>query len=571
MPPSPQDLQRRKVRVSGKESVVDVAVVVFQDPRLAPLIADLNPSLPGSGVLEVGLVVMCPSKIEAAAFAKKMGFTLGFDEKASNGTKQKRAWQKMQGPGQASHSGIDPAEAARTLLDQKIAAAEVGKRLVKLAAPEALQRFLAQPQTELPMLTVQKTVELYLAFPVARVQLQSIVGVIDASLRPAALLSLLQAMVANQAAASAVLNAVVAPAAACQTLLVRAPVVVRLVERALELSRIERGARDATLAVDDEAAVLSSLCSAVADHVEPVSGERLKALGLDEAHALLSAHLLRLKEMFKKHEELLPRAGIEVIRALARGEDGSRLPKPWPLIAAVVRGLSPLLAAAAIEARDHGLGGLVPRLSSAAPSLVASLATSSAASSAASSLAAVRPLMSAASLQARAASGARAVDEGTAIAERLAAGVVALFDLVRPLSGDAGPAPLRRARRRGCYDDAVLGKSAPQGEAIAKLIDELFADARRTGLVGVDRVQKAQEAAARQIGKGMTGVFTVNQKPGSELGRAIVVCAMTIDRDLGGLLLRTTGKEAFKAAVEKHGGKLLSKAALLYSEPPPVK
>ena len=401
----------------------------------------------------------------------------------------------------------------------------------------------------------------------ARAQLQSIVGVIDASLRPAALLSLLQAIVANQAAASAVLNAVVAPAAACQTLLVRAPVVVRLVERALELSRIERGARDATLAVDDDAAVLSSLCSAVADHVEPVSGERLKALGLDQAHALLSAHLLRLKEMFKKHEELLPRAGIEVIRALARGEDGSRLPKPWPLIAAVVRGLSPLLAAAAIEARDHGLGGLVPRLSSAAPSLVASLARSSAASS----LAAVRPLMSAASLQARAASGARAVDEGTAIAERLAAGVVALFDLVRPLSGDAGPAPLRRARRRGCYDDAVLGKSAPQGEAIAKLIDELFADARRTGLVGVDRVQKAQEAAARQIGKGMTGVFTVNQKPGSELGRAIVVCAMTIDRDLGGLLLRTTGKEAFKAAVEKHGGKLLSKAALLYSEPPPVK
>lgn len=176
--------------------------------------------------------------------------------------------------------------------------------------------------------------------------------------------------------------------------------------------------------------------------------------------------------------------------------------------------------------------------------------------------------MSAASMQARAASGARSVDEGTAIAERLAAGVVALIDLARPISGDAGPAALRRARRRTFYDDAVIGRSAPQAEAIAKLVDELFADARRTGLSGVDRVQKAQQAAARDVGKGLTGALTMHQKSVSELGRAVVVCAMAIDRDLGGLLLRGTGKEAFKAAVEKHGGKLLSKAALVYSEPP---
>ncbi len=553
--PQAQDLQRRKIRVAGQESVVDVAVVVFKDPRMAALIADLNPVLPASGPIGAGVVVTCPSKVEAAAFAKKMGFKLGFDSKAANGTKQKRAWQKMQGPGPASHAGIDPVDAARTLLEQKIAAPEVGKRLVKLATAAALERFVAEPQTDALLLSVQKSVELHLAFPKARARLSSIIGVLEATLRPPALLSMLQAIVVDQVAAGRVLGAALIPTPARQTLLQRAPAVVRLVERAVELAKIERGARDVTLAVDDDAAVLAALCAAVLDRVDPVSGERLRALGLDEAHALLSTHLLRLKEILKKHDDLLPRAGGDIIKTLARGDDGQRLAKPWPLVAAVVRGLGPFLDQAPVDARDQGLAGLVPR-----PSLSSSTVPTEERKEVA--------VMSAASLQARAASGARSVDEGSAIAERLAAGVVALIDLAKPISGDAGPAAVRRARRRTFYDDAVMARSAPQAEAMAKLVDELFADARRTGLLGIERVLKAQQSAARDVAKGLTGPLTVHQKPVSELGRAVVVCAMTLDRDLGGLLLRPTGREAFKAAVEKHGGKLLSKAALLYSEPP---
>ncbi len=565
--PNPQDLQRRKIRVTGKESVADVAVVVFKDPRLAAAIRDLNPGLPQSGPIAANAVVMCPSKIEALVFAKKMGFTLGFDEKAANGTRQKRAWQKMQGPGQASHKGIDAADAARTLLEQKIAPAEVGKRLVKLATPEALEKFLAEPHSEAALVTVQKSVELHMAFPKAHGRLLAIVGVVEATLRPAALLPLLEAVVVDEAKAVAALNAVVAPAAARLAFVDRAAVVVRLVGRARELARIERGARDATLAVDKDAAVLAALCAAIVDRVDPVSGERLKMLGLDEAWALLSTHLLRLKEMLKKHDELLPRAGAEVIRVLARGDDGSKLPKPWPLIAAVVRGLGPLLDAAAVSARDEGLGGLVQKPAPKPSSSSSSSSSSRVDGAALKSMEGVA-VMSAASLQARAASGSRSVDEGTAIAERLAAGVVALVDLARPISGDAGPNALRRARRRGFFDNVVIASSAPQADAIARLVDDLFADARRTGLSGVDRVQKGQQAAARDVAKGLVGALSVHQKNVSELGRAIVVVAMTIDRDLGGLLLRATGKEAFKAAVEKHGGKLLSKAALVYAEPP---
>jgi hypothetical protein len=113
-----------------------------------------------------------------------------------------------------------------------------------------------------------------------------------------------------------------------------------------------------------------------------------------------------------------------------------------------------------------------------------------------------------------------------------------------------------------------VAKGAPLGDAVASLVDEVFAEARRTGVGGVDRVAKAQQQAARDVGKLLTGSLTVHQKNVSELARAVVVVACAIDRDLGGLLTRPTGREAFRAALEKHGGKLLSRASLLFSEPP---
>jgi hypothetical protein len=235
--------------------------------------------------------VTCPSKIEAAAFAKKMGFSLGFDEKAANGTKQKRAWQKMQGPGQASHAGIDAADAARTLLEQRIAPAEVGKRLAKLLTPEAVEKFLAVPQTEPTLATVQKSIELHVAFPKARGRLLAVIGVVEATLRPASLLPLLEAVVEDADAAGKVLSAIVCPAPARQVFLDRAGAVTVLVTRARELAKIERGARDVTLAADKDAAVLAALCAAGPDYARTLRVwhdnfrarlEQVQALGFDE-------------------------------------------------------------------------------------------------------------------------------------------------------------------------------------------------------------------------------------------------------------------------------------------------
>lgn len=569
-----QQDQRRKIRVTGKESVVDVARAVFKDPRLATLIADLNPSL-GGGALAANTVVTCPTRAEAAAFAKKMGFSLGFDEKAENGTRQKRAWAKLQGPGQPGRSGIDPLDAAKKLLEQKLAAGDVAKRLLKLCTPEALERFVGGDVGDgLQLITVQKAVRIHLDFPRAKGRLTSAQAVVDATLRPPGLLALLQALVIDGAGAQKLLAALLCPAGVRDVFVARAPAVVGLVGRARELARIERGARDATIAADVDGVALAALTAAVADGVAPVSAERLHALGLDESWALFSAHLLKLKDMLAKHVELLPRAGADIIGVLARADDGGRLARPWPVIASVVRGLREPLEKSPLAALDDGVGGLfIHRAKTDASGVVARPPFVAVATAAAPIV--TEPMsmegaavVSAASLAARAASGARAVDEGTAIADRLASSVCALVELFRPVAGDTGPAPMRRSKRKAHFDDVVIARGAPIGDAVARVFDELFADARRTGFAGVDRVQRAQQLAARDVAKVSTAPITIYQKPVSEAARAIVVVAMTIDRDLGGLLLRPTGREVFRGAFEKHGGKALSKASLVFVEPP---
>jgi hypothetical protein len=559
----PQQDPRRKIRVTGKESVVDVARAVFKDARLAALISDLNPAL-GSGAIAANTVVTCPSRAEAAAFAKKMGFSLGFDEKAENGTRQKRAWSKMQGPGQASHTGIDAGDAARKLLEQKLPAGEVAKRLVKLCTPEALERFLATASTDPALVTVQKTLRVHLDYPRAKARLSTAMALLDATLRPAGPAALLQGIAADAEGGARILAAVVCPAPVREVLVDRADDVMRLVTKARDLSRLERGARDATLVGDPEATTIAALCAALADKVEPVAGERLRLLGLDEAWAAFSAHLTKLKDMLKKHEELLPRAGADIIAVLANADDGSRLARPWPLVAAVVRGLKDTIENSTMAAFDDGLGGLL--LHKPAPVVAVAAGASGIVARPMLSMEG-GPVVSAASLAARAASGARTVDEATAIAERLASTVCALVELHRPVAGDVGSVATRRMRRKAHFEDVVVGRGAPQGEAIARVVDELFADARRVGFSGVDRVQRPQQVAARDVAKLATGTITINQKAVSEVARAIVVVAMAIDRDLGGLLLRTTGREAFRVAVDKHSGKVLSKAGLVFAEP----
>lgn len=556
---------RRKIRVTGKETLLDVANVVFKDRRLSTLIGDLNPSLPTSGPIAANVVVTCPSKVEALAFAKKMGFTLGFDEKAANGTNQRRAWQKLQGPASAGRGGILPAEAAQKLLGQKLPAPEVGKRLVKLCEAAALEQWLAGVEADAALHTVQRYVRLHLDYPRAKANIGNAVGLVEATLRPSGLYALLLAQTVDGDDTQALLASVLMPAPVRAAVADTAERVVRLVRRARELVKIERGARDVTLASDADGAILAQLCAALVDGVEPVSADRLKGLGLDEVWALASTHLLKLKEMLKKHEELLARAPPETISTLAAAGDGARLPKPWPVIASVVRGTRPLLERAPVSSRDSGLGGLITHR--VASQHAASASGSINAVDAAPHSMEGGPVVSAASLLARAASGARNVDEASALAERLAPRVVDLLTLYKPLHGDAGPLAMRRARRKSHFTDVIIARGAPTGDAVARIVDELLADCVRTGVAGAERLQRPQLLAARDLARGLTDTISIHQKNASEAARAILVVAMALDRETGGQLLRPTGREAFKAQVVKHGGRVLSKASMVFAEP----
>lgn len=566
MPIRRPEESRRSIRVGGEESIVDVARVVFKDPRLATLISDLNPGLPLKGPLAAGALVTVPSPSEAKAFARKMGFTLGFNEGGTNGTRQKRAWARLKGPGQASHAGIDPTEAARKLLDQSLPAAEVGRRLAALCTSEALARFLGQPPDDAALGPVWQAVELHTSLPKARARLLQLVGILEATMRPAGLLALVEALQADPPAAERVLKAALLPQAALEGLRAQAPRALTLVERTRQLAAMERGARDAELGRAPEPA-LRALLDAVVDRVPPLAGERLALLGLAEPWAAATAHLERLKEIVKKHEGLLERAGNEVVRAVAEARDGAKLPKPWPLVAAVVEGLAPALDAAPANGLDEGLGALVPRSPNASPqSRPASRPGLSMSGATARSMEG-GPIISAASLQARAASGARSTDEGTAIAERLGARVAELLELARPLSGDTGPMAMRRARRRSHFDSLMLARSLPHGPAIAQHLDDILGDARRAKVQGADVLERPQQAGARDAAQRLTGTLTLRQQNVSELARALLVAAMALDRELGALLARPTGREAFRAAAEKHGTKLLSRAAMVYAEP----
>lgn len=551
MQPAPE--QRRKIRVSGQESLVDVARVVFRDVRLAALMSDLNPTLPRAGALPAETVVVCPSKTEALAFAKKLGFTLGFDEKGSNGTRRRRAWAKLKGPDSPHHTDVDPVAAARQLLSTPLSPAEVAKRLMAMCTPDRLIVFI-DGDVEQDLRAAQQATKARFNYPRARERLHAVVATLDATLRPGGFEALLQAFVDDGAAADAVLAAALVPAALRGFCAGRAAAVITLVRRARELANVERGARDVTLRQDPQAEALRVLVEAVMDRVPPVSGDRLALLGLNDAWTQLASQLTSVRDLIKKHEELLARAPVDVLTALAHAGDGAHLTRSWAIVAAVVRGLSAPLGAASLPARERGLGGLVAAVDGAPPQANDEHHVAAA------------PTLLAASLQARAASGARVVDEGVAVAQRLAPTVCALLEAMRPVPGDAGPSTMRRARRRAHFDDLIVAKGAPLGQAIARSVDEVVSEARRSGLADINRLSKPQLQALAELARQWIGPVNVHKRNASELARAVVIVAGAVDRELGVLLLRATGREAFRQTLERHGAQILSKASLLFSE-----
>lgn len=536
-----QQNERKKIRVNGQQSLSDVARIVCGDVRLAALLGDLNAALPTTGLLPSGTVVVCPGKAEAQAFARKMGFTLGFDPKGGNGTDARKKWAAHQGPA-CQQAPVDVVALARSLVTRGVAPAEAGKRIAKQCGDAELQALAAAAEPALRQVATHA--EAHALFPKAAARIASARSVLDATLRPGGFRALVDALARDGEAGRKLLEACAVAPALRAALVEEAPRVVALVKKARDLAALERGARDATLARDPAGKQLRPIVDAIVDGVEPLAGDRLAAAGVDAESEALLKHMETLRGALRQAEDGLGRSSLDVIRAVARGLDVSRLPRPWPLLGAVCRDLGRAVDAAPATARDAGLGGLVQRKLSSGEGLPVGRLT-------------------VAELQVRAAACARAVDEGEAFAERLAPVVVELFGLMRPPPAvDGGTPQARKARRRMAFDHAMAcAKGGASPEGIQAVVADVLDRARLAGHAGAQRLTRAQLQAVDQAARGVAVPLTIHRQQMSELGRALVVAAMALDREMGQGLARPTGREAFVAAAVRHAGRVLSAAA----------
>ncbi|MBM4283014.1 MAG: hypothetical protein FJ137_20420 [Deltaproteobacteria bacterium] len=536
----------RRIRVTGRESMADVVLAVFADVRLLPLVADRNPTLPPAGALPAGVIVVCPARTEAQAFAARMGFVLGFDEKAGNGTDRKRAWAHLQQGHAPAPCPVDPLVAAQKLLDAGLGAQDAARRLSALCAGEDVDAFVAA-RVDPRLQPVQRAAEFLRVWPRAASRLTTSMAILEATQRPCGLLRLLEATLVAADNVDAALSFTLVPEPERRALATAAPRALKLVQRARDLAGIERGARDLALATDVDGGALRALVEAVQDGVEPLAGDRLALVGLEKTWPSCVAHFERLRGLLKTQHALLGRAGLDVVRRIARDDPGHCLARPWPLVVAVTRGLGPLSDVAGPLGIDDGIGGLIlPRASTPASRGEAGEAA---------------PVVRLAALQARAAHGARVADEGAALAARVGPRLLALLAVVRPVLADHGAVAVRRARRRSHYEAAMIARSAPGGAGIVGLVDDVLAEADRRDVAGVRSLTPARRAVVRNVAGSLTGTVAFQQRGASELARALVVVAMALEPDLGALLGRTTGAEQFRALVARHASRILGHAA----------
>jgi hypothetical protein len=538
--------ERKRVRLDGKQSLKDVAVKICGDVRLLALLVDLNPKLAAAGPVPAGTVVVVPTKAEAAAFAKKMGFQLGFDPSADNGTRAKRKWSKhvasSSNPDAPAAKDVDAGALARSLLERGLSPAEAGKRLARAVDERDLAALLAAKDTQVA--AVARHAEAHALFPRAISRIVAVRSALDATAKPAGLRALVEALAKEPAAAAAILRAAAATPALVEALVAEAPRVAAVLVEAKELAELERGARDAGVA--GKGAALPMLIAALVDGVEPLAGERLALLAIDDEIEALEKHLGALRGALKQAEDALPRQSAEVIRAFARAltpAETAKLPRPWPLLTSVVRDVAAAVDAVSPASRDRGLGGLVQRRSPTS-----------------GEGAAVRT--SVADLIARATACARAADEGDAFAERLAPIVVELFHLMRPPPAvDGGTPQARLARRRAAFDAAMTAKGAVGAAGVAALVVDVLDRARSAGNAAASRMTRAQQQAAVELSSAVDAPLSLHRRSMSELGRALVVAAMALDPVVSQSLNRPTGREACALAAGRHAGNVLSAAA----------
>ncbi len=557
--------QRRRVKLSGKDSLVDVAVRVFKDDRLVPLLMDLNPGVPGKGAVPSGTIVTVPGRDEAQRFAAKMGFNLGFDPAKGGSTKARKDWKKLQNGAQRREQVVDPTTLARTLLAQGHDAVDCAKRLAALVKEPELEAFIAAAHDDAEVAKVASAVEMARLRMQARAVLVGLVDVLEGTTRPKGRRRLLEVAVEKPAELGEVLDGFLVVPALKQDLLKKAAHAVSLLKSAEELARLDRHLQDAKLSQPgDDNATLRLLVDAATNDLELVDGERVQGLGVKAQLDALDKHTAQLATMLKKLTESVERAPREVLRAVVEAKSGSALPKPWPVVIALHGRVKERLVRVHAGRRADGIAALV------SSGNVADVKVGANGLEVPHPASVAGPTMSAAELASHAARNARVADDHDGVPERLAPTLIRLFDPLRPSPPDSGPEAQVRQRRKSRFEKAVLSPkgSAGNGAAIKALTSELLELAKTADDPVLSRramrLGPAVKSGCLVLADGATGPVPALLREASDVARALFVVALALDPEIGPTLASAAGREAALQLMRRHATRVVTLATQAY-------
>jgi hypothetical protein len=531
------------VRLSGRDSLADVARRVFRDARLASLLAELNPKAQATGALPSGTVITLPSMEEARAFASKMGFSLGFDPTKTGGTRAKRAWARLQtGNRREGPVDADPRELVVVLGGQDKTPEEVAKRILALCSEAAVDAFVAESHDdEARQLVAAACDALRLRVDVRRF-ISALSEAIVASTTAAGRRALMDALALDGAAADEVLEGLLVVQKLRVDLGRRAEVLAPLLERAEALAKEDEHVRAAKLAAldKDERSSLEPLVGARVDGVALLDGPRLESLGVQKMFAALDKHLGQLSKTLDRLLPLVDRASRELCRGVL-GHGATELPRPWPVVAKLHQGLAERVAVSHAGRRgEKGIAAFARVRGREADG----------------------PKMNAGELAAAAAHNAQVAREQDEIGEQLGPRLAELFDAYRPSSRDKGDQNQVIARRRKRFSEATLTARDHDADAavVAEIVEAVFKAAKA-------KVPAGTRAGAASVAAELGGQLTVMLRGGTEVCRALLVATVALDPELGPTLSRPTGREAAVELIRKHATRVVSLAAHRYAEP----
>ena len=540
-------VKRQKVRLSGNDSLRDVAIRVFKDARLTPLFRSLNPAHDPQSVLPKDSVIVLPTIGEAQRFAKERGYTLGYDPSKEGATRVRRSWKKHQG-GERVVRAIDPEKLVATLNEEDYAIDLIAEKMIQTLSPQALQEFIKQEHESSEMKEVAEFCEKILLRREIEAFIRALKDVFKRTQQVENREKLFSRLALNEDESKTMLLSLLMSSKLIDDLALRARELVPMFSLAAEIAATSEYDRDALINAHYAPDVLGALVSAKADGLELFEDARLELLGVEAMVRALDQHLDKLLGGLNKVTDTMERAPLKALRSIITGENVG-VPSPWILLRKLHAALGALLKRVHAGKREDGLAALI------APGDGSKISR-----------------MSAAELAARAAHNARIVDEHEGVAEQLAPNVAALFDVFKPTAPDRGQQAQVRGRRRTRFEKAIFAKRDEEGDSakIEDALKDIFARAERGHdkalREALENVPRGAQKNAYLLCEAMTGTLVVMLRGASNETRALLIAAALLDRELCEKLSRDTGREAVAQALKKHAARIVSLATSLYAE-----